>query len=318
MLLYLLYIILILTVAMAAGGVILTSRLQKKYSNEIFSPLLYFQVFIYTFGFYGLWGQVLIRAFLPQYISADVLSRLYDIALLPGLPFLVFAWLMILKFSSAIYGTRRNNWFVFGFLLINISVIIIIGYLIGKTPDVKPLYIIKQFFIILNFVYTSIAALQVYYSGKGSLSVSTKDKRIIAAGILIVTLLQSSILIVISSEAISGILFIIIFFAGNTFLPLYLTYGAELAEVKQEQVQDISLEAFCLRYEVSPRESDIIREICKGLSNKEISEKLFISLQTVKDHTHRIYIKTNVRSRLQLMNLVNEAVEKTPPLTPGR
>jgi DNA-binding NarL/FixJ family response regulator len=57
---------------------------------------------------------------------------------------------------------------------------------------------------------------------------------------------------------------------------------------------------------VSPRETDIIREICNGLSNKEISDKLFISLQTVKDHTHRIYIKTNVRSRVQLINLVRE------------
>jgi len=70
-----------------------------------------------------------------------------------------------------------------------------------------------------------------------------------------------------------------------------------------------SFEDFCKKYEVSPRESDIIREICNGLSNKEISEKLFISLQTVKDHTHRIYIKTNVKSRVQLINLVKD--EKT-------
>jgi len=50
----------------------------------------------------------------------------------------------------------------------------------------------------------------------------------------------------------------------------------------------------------------VIREICNGLSNKEISERLFISLQTVKDHTHRIYIKTNVRSRVQLINFLRE------------
>ncbi|MBW6501428.1 MAG: LuxR C-terminal-related transcriptional regulator [Bacteroidales bacterium] len=57
---------------------------------------------------------------------------------------------------------------------------------------------------------------------------------------------------------------------------------------------------------MSPRETDIIREICNGLSNKEIADKLFISLQTVKDHTHRIYIKTNVKSRVQLINLVQD------------
>jgi DNA-binding NarL/FixJ family response regulator len=68
----------------------------------------------------------------------------------------------------------------------------------------------------------------------------------------------------------------------------------------------LSFEDFCSKYDISPRESDIIREICNGLSNKEISERLFISLQTVKDHTHRIYIKTNVRSRVQLINLVKD------------
>jgi DNA-binding NarL/FixJ family response regulator len=73
-----------------------------------------------------------------------------------------------------------------------------------------------------------------------------------------------------------------------------------------EPLKDLSFEDFCRKFEVSPRESEIIREICNGLSNKEISDNLFISLQTVKDHTHRIYIKTNVRSRSQLMNLVKE------------
>jgi DNA-binding NarL/FixJ family response regulator len=50
----------------------------------------------------------------------------------------------------------------------------------------------------------------------------------------------------------------------------------------------------------------VIMEICNGLSNKEISDRLYISLQTVKDHTHHIYIKTNVRSRVQLINLVKD------------
>jgi DNA-binding CsgD family transcriptional regulator len=100
--------------------------------------------------------------------------------------------------------------------------------------------------------------------------------------------------------------FIFIYFAGNTILPVYLNYGTVLYAFTVEPVRDLSFEGFCKRFEVSPRETDIVREICNGLSNREISEKLFISLQTVKDHTHRIYIKTNVRSRVQLINLVKE------------
>lgn len=71
-------------------------------------------------------------------------------------------------------------------------------------------------------------------------------------------------------------------------------------------VRDLSFEEFCKKFDVSPRETEIIREISNRLINKEISEKLFISLQTVKDHTHRIYIKTNVKSRVQLINLLGK------------
>ena len=62
MLQYFIYLIFILTVALAAGGVFLSSRLRDKFHHEIFSTLLYFQVFIYTFGFYGIWGQAVIKA----------------------------------------------------------------------------------------------------------------------------------------------------------------------------------------------------------------------------------------------------------------
>jgi len=103
-----------------------------------------------------------------------------------------------------------------------------------------------------------------------------------------------------------GLIFIFAFFSGNTFLPVYFSYFSLLPSTVIEPARDLSFESFCRKFEVSPRETDIIREICNGLSNKEISDKLFISLQTVKDHTHRIYIKTNVKSRVQLINLVKE------------
>ena len=316
MLVYFVYLLFILTVAMAAGGVILSARLQKRYDHEIFSSLLYYQVFIYTFGFYGIWGQVLIRSFLPGYVSADIVARFYDMALLLGLPFVIFAWMMLLQFSSVVSGSRRNNWFVFWFLLINIIVIMIIGYITGEAASVKPPYLIKQYFLIANFIYTTTASVQVLNRDRGMFNISFRDRKIIAAAFFLIMILQSTLLIMFSSQIYLGILFILAYFAGNTFLPVYFTYGATIIAVKPDQGQVISLEEFCKRYEVSPRESDIVREICNGLSNKEISEKLFISLQTVKDHTHRIYIKTNVRSRLQLMNMVNETVGKNPGITP--
>jgi DNA-binding CsgD family transcriptional regulator len=57
------------------------------------------------------------------------------------------------------------------------------------------------------------------------------------------------------------------------------------------------------RYNVTPREQEIVTLICKGKTNREIADQLFISLQTVKDHVYRIYRKTGVRNRVQLVTL---------------
>lgn len=63
---------------------------------------------------------------------------------------------------------------------------------------------------------------------------------------------------------------------------------------------------FVESYKISKRESEVIQLICKGKSNKEIAAQLFISVDTVKDHNYKIYQKAGVKSRIQLVNLVNE------------
>jgi DNA-binding CsgD family transcriptional regulator len=303
---YLVYLIFILSVAFAAGGVVLASRLRNKHHHNIFSTLLYYQVFIYTFGFYGIWGQVVIKAFLSMYISEELLTRFSDISILLGLPFLVFGWLMLFQFAFGISGRKSNNWFVFLFLLLNFTVITVVGYIVTKTSSLKPVSLIKEYFIIMSFIYSLLTSYVILFPVKGLSVIHNYDRKKIAPGIFFVMISQCIPLLFYTSQPYLGIIFIFTFFAGNTFLPVYLNYGTLLLAFTDETAKDPSFGEFCKRFEVSPRETDIIREICNGLSNKEISEKLFISLQTVKDHTHRIYIKTNVKSRVQLIYLVRE------------
>jgi DNA-binding CsgD family transcriptional regulator len=54
-------------------------------------------------------------------------------------------------------------------------------------------------------------------------------------------------------------------------------------------------------YRLSKREIEVIQMICRGKSNKEISELLFISEQTVKDHVKNIMRKVKVNSRTKIM-----------------
>lgn len=48
---------------------------------------------------------------------------------------------------------------------------------------------------------------------------------------------------------------------------------------------------------LSPRETEILESIAAGLSNKDISQQLGITLCTVKDHVHNILTKLQVRRR---------------------
>jgi DNA-binding CsgD family transcriptional regulator len=300
----LVYLLFILSVAFASAGIVLSSRLRNIYKTSYLSTLMYFQVFIYTFGFYGIWGQIVVKTFLTDFVSPEAITRFTDISMLLGLPFLVFAWLMLLKFSSEISGRRSNNLFVFWFLLVNFLIIIGVGYIVSGKTGSKPLSLVRYYFLILNFFYTLIASILFLFSRRNKATLAKNENLIIAVSIFIFMLLQGIILYFYESEQITGMIFIFIFFAGNAFLPVYLSYGIIIPQTLDELSDSTAIENFCKIYEVSPRESEIIREICNGLSNKEISDKLFISLQTVKDHTHRIYIKTNVKSRAQLMNLV--------------
>jgi len=303
------YLIFIISVALTAAGIILSSRLRNRYKPEIFSALLYFQVFIYTFGFYGIWGQVAIKSLLSSVVSPELLTRLLDLAMLLGLPFLVFAWLMLIRFSGSLSGKIGNKGFVFWFLLANFSMLIVLGYFITGTDTFNTTLVIREYYIIMNLIHFFLAAYLIHFPWKGQKVLHDYDRRIIAPSLFLIMMVQCVPLLFYTTQTWLSIVFIFAFFLGNIFLPVYFSYGTLLPSFTAEPEKNIPFEEFCKRFEVSPRESDVIREICNGLSNKEISDKLFISLQTVKDHTHHIYIKTNVKSRVQLINLVKDLMK---------
>jgi len=53
---------------------------------------------------------------------------------------------------------------------------------------------------------------------------------------------------------------------------------------------------------LSRREQEIFGALLSGITNKEIAEKYFISINTVKTHTKQIYHKLNLRNRIDLMS----------------
>lgn len=54
------------------------------------------------------------------------------------------------------------------------------------------------------------------------------------------------------------------------------------------------------RFGLSPREREVAALLCRGRTNQEIADQLFVARQTIKDHNYRIFQKAGVRNRTEL------------------
>jgi NarL family two-component system response regulator LiaR len=100
-------------------------------------------------------------------------------------------------------------------------------------------------------------------------------------------------------SAIYGGLVALIFTAVGIYLGLKLTRTAtpDPFERNQAKLQEVGL---------TPRELEILGLIAKGMSNREIGEALFVSENTVKTHSSRVFEKMQVKRRVQAVQRARE------------
>jgi len=98
---------------------------------------------------------------------------------------------------------------------------------------------------------------------------------------------------------------------GSLFAPSVTR--ALIAEFAQRSRQ--SPTAFVDR--LTERETEVLVQIARGLSNAEIAETLFVTENTVKTHVARILMKLGLRDRVQAVVLAYECGLVTPA-QPGR
>jgi DNA-binding NarL/FixJ family response regulator len=57
---------------------------------------------------------------------------------------------------------------------------------------------------------------------------------------------------------------------------------------------------------LSKREYEVLQEISRGLSNKEIANKLFVSESTVKTHVSNLLVKLDAQRRTQAVRIARQ------------
>ncbi|MEO9885890.1 MAG: LuxR C-terminal-related transcriptional regulator [Balneola sp.] len=99
-----------------------------------------------------------------------------------------------------------------------------------------------------------------------------------------------------------------VFIIALTFTGLGLWVGKKLTAQKKIKESPFQQNKKALEYlRISERELEVLELVARGLSNKQISDKLFVSINTTKTHLSHVYEKLNVKRRTQ-------AVEKAKSL----
>jgi ATP/maltotriose-dependent transcriptional regulator MalT len=139
-----------------------------------------------------------------------------------------------------------------------------------------------------------------------------------SGGVLIIVLkmIEIRFLIIEHSFEIYGALIAALFAAVGIWLGLKLTRKEEVVLVK-EVVKEVPVplspsEPFAVNEEqqrqlgITKRELEILELIAQGLSNREIAGKLFVSENTVKTHSSRLFDKLSAKRRTQAVQIAKE------------
>jgi len=309
--------LILLLIPLVAGGISIffSFRLMKRYKVAYTSSYFYYLVFLYIFGTYSLAGAGILELLLTRMeIDLQVIhsSRLYAIFL--GIPFLALSKFMFVRSITEFFQKKPAPMFTVFYFLCLTAVFVLYGiYMIRLTQfnlgDYRGL-MLAQRMVFIGFIwgiYLITFLYILYFSGTVSDLPAKRHIRIFGAWYLAFMLLCITPLILTTYHVVFRQIFLLVFLSWHLipilFLNIYLSKYQEPESMLPDDFETRLL-AFAEEHDISKRECEVVRLICRGLSNQEISETLFISLQTVKDHIHRIFVKTGVRNRVQLSNMI--------------
>ncbi len=305
----------LLPVIAGAIAVLLSFQLMRRYRMPFLQSYFYYLVFLYIFGVYSLAGSGVLQFVLTR-MEAQVkvvhAARFYT--LLMGLPFFLLSKYMILRSTGEFMNRKLNPGFTAGYFILALIIFTLYGFLIVRLTrfdlgQYQQLISLQRWAFIATMALVYVGWSGWGFSGQRNMSDPHQRKfiRVFILWYLLYMCFNVLALLFSSYLPVIPYLFLFIFLSWHLLPILFLTLYLEKHHAISPSAQrdfETRLSAFATEYEISKRELEVIRLICKGWSNQEISDNLHISLQTVKDHVHHIFLKTGIKNRVQLTNLI--------------
>jgi DNA-binding CsgD family transcriptional regulator len=309
-------VVILLSICAGLYAILITYKLYKEYRESYLSTYLYFQIFMVVFGIYGILGQVIAKEFLlRQESSFQTVANIEHFFTFLGIPFLIFSWYMFIRLCREI-GQRRlsrafnlSYFFVLTFIILAYGCIIVLMNVSDFEAEKYALLsaVIKFLYAGLEIMVLMIGLSQLVIHARRAKD-EDKQKAVQIFAYMNLLVFCFSLLFFLharQSRALTAI-YLLVFFSRN--IPPLLYWRNYLRRhfvvPAPQETDDQALRQFFDEFKISKREEEVIKQLGEGKTNKEISKALFISLQTVKDHIYRIYQKTDVKNRVQLVNLI--------------
>ena len=75
---------------------------------------------------------------------------------------------------------------------------------------------------------------------------------------------------------------------------------------KNNEIQERDIKKLAVKNNLSEREADVLYFVNEGMSNADIAEKIFVSTNTIKYHIKNIYLKLDVKNRVEALNKIKQ------------
>ena len=304
----------VLCAAVALGAIWMARQAVVTYNSSFHKRYFYYLVSYYAFAFYGLWAPILSREVLiPAGVAAEHAAQLVRFLPFLAMPFALISWAMLGGLGKHLQQEGIGTWRFTGFVLL-FGALIPSGLLLiglwgnpGWMEGGRLMWLLVISYLTGDAAF-SLRAFADTLRSRGSFPVAGRG---LLGGFSALLLLAWVIrglglagLLLGSWQAAAGLL---LYFLSALLPFLYQFWFAErlFVPVYPQASGPDKLDRLVAQYGITAREREVIEKICEGKTNRQIADELFISLQTVKDHTHRIYNKVGVNSRLKLAQLLN-------------
>jgi DNA-binding CsgD family transcriptional regulator len=308
--------LILVSLSLLAGAIAIyfSHRLMQKHRVDFVGSYFYYLVFLYIFGTYSLIGSgVFEHLFTRMEAAEETLHSTRLFSILPGIPLLGLSMYMFIRSIAELLSRKLWTVFLVGYFVLTLVFFVLYGILSVRLTwfglgDYAGMVRIQQWVFSGFMLLVYLISFGLAFTAPRKLPQHVRSfARVYSSWYLLFMLLTNAGLLLSGLHEILPYLFIFLLLSWHLipllFMNMYLEkFHGPTAEIREDF--DALLAAFSEKYEISKREREVILLICKGLSNQEISDTLFISLQTVKDHVHRIFLKSDVKNRVQLTNLI--------------